>query len=336
MSDAIVWITNAEVAQLVSLEDAIESLEDGLAMQGRGEAKNVTKALGTWGDGNSMHALGAMFPADGYVGFKTWANTKQGASPVFELFNADTGQLKAVIEAALLGQLRTSSISGLATRWLARPEADELALIGTGKSALMQAVAVTAVRPLKRMRVFSPTESHRKAFVDDAARQFTFEVVETASIREATQGAGIVTIMTRARAPFFSASDLDTGSHLNAVGAILPAFGEFHQDVFDRASVVTVDSLENAKLASFEFRERYGNGHLWDDAQELCAIIAAKAARPAGADVTLFKALGMGISDLAVAKMAYERAIAQGIGREIPKAVRATARWRSGRRSASV
>ena len=337
MSDAVLWITSPEVAQLVSLEDAIEALETGLAMQGRGEAKNVTKALGTWGDGSSMHALGSMFPNDGYVGFKTWANTKLGANAIFELFDSNSGQLLAIIESALLGQLRTSSISGLATRWLAKPEADEMALIGTGHSALMQAVAIAAVRPLKRLRVYSPTAANRKAFVENAASLFAFDVVDAPTVRDATRGAGIVTIMTRAREPFFSAADLDSGSHLNAVGAILPKFGEFHQDVFDRAAIVVVDSIDNAKLASFEFRKRYdGGGGSWDDVQELCNVIAAKTTRPANADITLFKALGMGISDLSVAKMVYERAKAQGIGREIPKAVRAQARWRSGRKPTAV
>jgi len=338
MSDSVIWISNQEVAQLVSLEDAIEALEAGLAMQGRGDAKNVTKALGTWGDGSSMHALGSMFPGDGYVGFKTWANTKKGAYALFELFDSNSGQLLACIESALLGQLRTSSISGLATRYLAKADADEMALIGTGHSALMQAVAIAAVRPLKRLRVFSPTAENRKAFVADAASQFAFEVVEAGSVREATQGAPIVTIMTRARQPFFSAADLDRGSHLNAVGAILPAFGELNDDVFDRASMVVVDSLDNAKLASFEFRKHYGadGGPAWNGVQELCNVIAAGTKRPADADVTLFKSLGMGISDLSVAKMVYERATAQGIGREIPRPARTKARWSAGRKAAPV
>ena len=224
MSDGpILWITGKEVADLVSLEDAIEALQDGLALEGKGEAKNVTKALGTWGDGSSMHALGWM-PQPGYVGFKTWANTKQGASAIFELFDSNSGQSLAIIEAGLLGSLRTWGISGLATRWLARPDADEMALIGTGHQSLMQVVAVAAVRPLKRLRVFSPTEANRKAFVADAAAQLAFDVVEAKSVAEATKGAGIVTLVTRAREPFFSAADLDGGSHLNAVGAILPAF----------------------------------------------------------------------------------------------------------------
>lgn len=338
MSDPVIWISNQEVAQLVSLEDAIEALEVGLGMQGRGDAKNVTKALGTWGDGSSMHALGSMFPGDGYVGFKTWANTKQGAYALFELFDSNTGQLLACIESALLGQLRTSSISGLATRYLAKPDASEFALIGSGHGALMQVVAVAAVRPIKRLRVFSPTEANRKKFVEEAAAQLAFEVVEAQSVREATQGAEIVTMMTRARQPFFTAADLDRGAHFNAVGAILPAFGEFTDDVFTRTSLVCVDSLDNAKLASYEFRKHYGEdgGPAWNAVQELCHVIASGTKRPADADVTLFKSLGMGISDLSVAKMVYERAKAQGIGREIPRPVRTQARWSSGRKKSAV
>lgn len=339
MSDAPIWITGSEVSELVDLEDAIEALEFGLALEGRGEAKNVTKALGTWGEGgrNSMHALGSMFPSEGFVGFKTWANTKAGSNAIFELFDSNTGTLLAIIEAGLLGQLRTSGISGLATRWMAKPDASEMALIGTGRSALLQVAAIAAVRPLKRLRVYSPTEANRKAFVANAASLLAFDVVEAASLREATKGAEIVTVMTRAREPFFGAADLDAGTHLNAVGAILPKFGEFHQDVFERASLVVVDHIPNAKVASFEFRQRYdGGGGSWDDVKELSALIAAKTVRPAGADITLFKALGMGISDLSVAKMVYERARAKGLGREIPKATRVPPRWRSGRKIATV
>jgi ornithine cyclodeaminase/alanine dehydrogenase-like protein (mu-crystallin family) len=336
-ADSIIWITGEEVAQLVDLEDAIEALEAGLTLEGSGGAKNVTKALGTWGDGSSMHALGSMFPAAGYVGFKTWANTKAGASALFELFDSNTGALLAVIDAGLLGTLRTAGISGLATRWLARPDAANMALVGTGYQTLMQIAAVAAVRPLQRLRVYSPTAEHRRAFVKMAAELFAFDVEEASTVEAATAGADIVTLMTRAREPFFAAAMLPAGSHLNAVGAILPQFAEFHDDVFERASVIAVDSVANAKVASREFTQHYEHGSAsWDEVQSLSTIVSAGTPRPADADVTLFKSLGMGISDLAVAKVVYERARSAGVGREIPKPARAQARWRSGRRATAV
>jgi len=333
----LIWITEAEVVELVDLEEAIDALEHGLALEGAGEAKNVAKALGTWGDGSSMHSLGSMFPQAGFVGFKSWANTKRGATAVFSLFDANNGALLAIIEAGALGQLRTSAISGVATRWLARADAADMALIGTGVQAMTQIASVAAVRPLKRLRVFGPTEEKRKAFVARARELFAFQVEEAPSVPAAVEGAEIVTLVTRAREPFLNASHLARGSHLNAVGGILPQNAEFAEDVFDRAGPIVVDHLPNVQLASREFIEHYGKEPAsWSEVKLLSAVVAAREARPANADVTLFKAMGMGISDLSVAVAVYERARARHLGREIAAPRRASPRWRSGRRQSAA
>ena len=190
----------------------------------------------------------------------------------------------AVIESAVMSQLRTAAISGVATKWLAPAIADEMALIGTGKQAMLQVAAVAAVRPIRRLRVFSRTEENRRAFVERAASLFTFDVEEARSIEAATDGARIVTIVTRAREPFFPASALSTGVHVNAVGAILRGFAEFHQDLFDRAGLVVVDNIANAQSISTEFIERFGPGpDGWDEVRSLSDIVAAGRPRPAEA-----------------------------------------------------
>lgn len=324
------WLTEADVVDLVDLEDAIEALERGLRWEGEGKAQNVPKALGTWGDGSSMHSLGSMFPEAGYVGFKTWANTKRGAAAVFALFDANNGALLALMEAAGLGQMRTSAISGLASRWLAREDATTMALIGSGLQSMTQVAAVAAVRPLSEVRVFSPTPDKRRAFVEKAKASFGFEVKEAASLEAATEGADIVTAVTRAREPFIEARHLDKGAHFNAVGAILPANAEFTQDVFDRASLLVVEHLPNVKLASREFRERFGEDEAgWGGVRLLSDVIAKGEQRPADADLTLFKAMGMGISDLSVAVTVYERALEREVGAFVEQAPRRTPRWRT-------
>ena len=169
MTEPLVWITEQDVVSLVCLDDAIDALERGVRSLGQGEAFNIVKALGGFGDGSSMHSLGSGAPSLGYVGYKNWVHTKRGATALFVMFNADDGSVAAVIEAAALGQLRTSAMTGLGTRWLAAPEADEMALIGTGAQAITQVAAVNAVRSLRRLRVFSPTPEKRKAFVDNVA-----------------------------------------------------------------------------------------------------------------------------------------------------------------------
>jgi ornithine cyclodeaminase len=104
------------------------------------------------------------------VGTKTWTHTEGGANPLLILFDAANGQLVAVIEAFALGQLRTAAISGLATRWLAAPDAAEMALVGAGKQALAQVAAVAAVRKLGRVRVASRNPENAAAFAKRAAQ----------------------------------------------------------------------------------------------------------------------------------------------------------------------
>lgn len=325
----LIWLREQQIVELVDLNDAIEALEQGLGWEGQGEAENIPKALGTWGEGSSMHALGSVFPQAGYCGWKTWVNTKGGATAVFILFSAENGQLLAVMEAAALGQMRTSAISGLATRWMAAEGADEMALIGAGKQALTQVAAVAAVRPLRRVRVFSPTEARRRAFIETARAAFDFAIEEATSVAAAVRDMPIVTTITRAESPFLSADMLARGTHLNAVGAILPSKAEVAQDIFDRADLVVGDSLPNLKRASREFIDRFEAGSDdWSRVSTLGDVIAEGKRRPDGCDLSVFKAMGMGISDLSVAVLAHQRAQAGAVGQPIDHPQRTTPRWR--------
>jgi ornithine cyclodeaminase len=110
---------------------------------------------------------------------------------------------------------------------------------------------------------------------------------------------------------------LARGAHLNAVGAIAPDREEFTQDVFDRAALIAVDMLESVKTLSAEFRKRFADGD-WSRVRLLSELVAAKWQRPEGADITLFKAMGMGLSDLALAIEILKRVKAKGGGRVIP------------------
>ncbi len=329
MSDQLIWITEQDVVSLVTLDDAIVALERIASDSG---AFNLPKALGGFDDGSSMHALGSAAPGLGYAGFKTWVHTKRGATAVYSLFDSHRGVVRAMIEAGALGQLRTSAMTGLGTRWMAPEGADDMALIGTGFQAITQVAAVNAVRPLRRVRVFSPTAEKRHAFCETLRKRFDAQIVEAASVAEACANAPLVTIVTRAREPFLSSSMLARGAHLNAVGAILPTHAEFEQDVFDRVGAIAVDDLTNVQKASREFIERFASGRGWDAVKPIGEVIrSGTPARPVGGDLSLFKSVGMGLSDLAVAMMAYQRAVDRGIGRPIPAAKRATPTWNADR-----
>lgn len=329
MSDPI-WITEQDVVELLDLGEAIAALERGLVHEAHGRAQNMVKTHVAWGpEGkmSNMHAIGAVFTQEKLAATKTWAHTEGGATPLLVVIDADNGSIKAIIEAFALGQMRTGGISGVATDWLAHDKADDLALIGTGKQSLLQVASVNAVRPLKRLRVFSPRAASREQFIAKVRAEFDFEIIDAPSAAAAVKDAPIVTLVTRATAPIVDASMLARGAHINAVGAITPEREEFAQDVFARVSRIAVDSVPAVQKLSKEFIDRFGvAGPAWDKVMPLSKLIASGAGRQAGDDLTLFKAMGMGISDLSLGSELYARAVKAGKGRPFPHPQRAKPR----------
>lgn len=330
MTQSAIWLGEQDVASLVSLKDTIDVLESGLRELGAGTAFNIPKALGSFGEASSMHSLGSAMLGSGVCGYKNWINTPQGAKAVFVLFDTNEGRMLAMMEANSLGQMRTSAMTGLGTKWMARDGARDMAMIGTGRQALAQVAAVHLVRPLSTVRIWSPTPEKRQAFCREVAAQFDIKVIEASTLEEATEGAPIVTSCTRAREPFLKASMLARGAHYNAVGAILPHSAEFEQALFERVDFIGVDDVPNAKKASRELIDYFDHGAgagNWDRVRPLGNIIVSGERVPADGDLTLFKSMGMGISDLTVAALAYQRAVAGAIGQAIPLVAKAQIRW---------
>ncbi len=311
------WLTEADVVGLIDLGDAIGALERGLALEHRGAAHNMVKTHAAWGGGHTLHAIGATFEGAGFVGTKTWAHTEGGATPLLIMWDAETGALRAVIEAFALGQMRTGAMSGVATRWMAVDGADELAVIGTGKQAITQVAAVAAARPLKTVRVFSPDPKHRARFVERLAGEgFGFATHDADSVAEAVRDAPVITLVTRATEPILDASMVAAGAHINAVGAIVPSRVEFAPDILPRCAMVAVDDRAAVQNLSREFIDHYGSDQrAWESVAPICRVVGENRSRPAGADLTLFKAMGMGVSDLSLGIEVHRRALGQGVGR---------------------
>ncbi len=325
-----IWISEQDVVSMMDMAEAIETLEKGLLAEARGEASNMVKTHAEWDKGSTLHAIGAVFPQSGFAGTKTWAHTEGGATPLLILFDSNTGKLLAIVEAFALGQMRTGGASGVATRRLAQPNAEECAIIGTGKQALPQIAAVVAVRPIRQVRVFGRDEGRRDAFVQRVKSELGVDAIATASIDAAVRHAPIVTVATRATQPIVTASMLDRGTHLNAIGAIVPSRAELAADVLARATAVVADSVPQAQKLSREMIEFFGADPAgWRDVISLAALVASGRSRTEADDLTVFKSLGMGISDLSLGIELYRRACEQGVGREFPHPKKVAPRLRA-------
>ena len=332
MSESPLWITEADVVAVMDMADAIRALEAGLRAEARGAAINMAKSHVEWSSGgthSTLHAIGAAFVDAGFVSTKTWAHTEGGATPILVLFDSRTGALKAILEAFALGQLRTGAASGVATAVLAAPGADELAIIGTGKQSIAQIAAVAAVRSLKRVRIFGRDAGRRAQCAARVRDELGLEAREAPTVTEAVRDAPIITLVTRAHEPFLTASMVAHGAHVNAVGAITPAGAEVSVDLLARCGQVVVDSLVQAQRLSRELIASFGSApDGWTHVQSLASSVASGRGRESSDDVTLFKPLGMGVSDLSLAIEVYARAVTAGIGRPFPHPVNVPPRLR--------
>ena len=309
------WISEAEVVSMMDIAGAIDALEQGLMAEARNEAQNMIKTHVEWDGGSTLHAIGAVFPVAGFCGTKVWSHTKNGATPMLVLFDSNDGSLKAIIEAFALGQMRTAAACGVATRWLTEPTAEEFAMIGTGKQAISQVAAILAVRPIRRIRVFSPDEGRRNRFVERLRSEFELETVAASSVREAVEGASIITLATRAKDPILSADMVERGAHINSVGAIVPSRAEVTSDVLSRSSRIVTDSVPQARKLSRELIDFLGSDDArWKTVHPLSTIVSERFPRSEADDLTLFKSLGVGISDLSLGIQLYRDAVSSQRG----------------------
>ena len=314
------WVRERDAGSLLTTADAIDVLADAHRLYAEGAASNMVKTHTQSGPAN-LHAIGAIIDGAGVAGTKTWIHTPGGAQPLLLLFSPADGRVQAVIEAFALGQRRTSATAALATRELARPESAMLALVGTGKQAAAQAEAIAAVRPLSGIAVYGRDPKRRAACAARVRERVEAEVSEEDSLPAVLAGADIVTLVTRAVEPFVEAEMITPGTHVNGVGAILPDRRELTIAAVAGMDRVFADSRPQAEAASGELREAVAAGEIgWDDVRELGQLVADPGLGRTGPEQrTFFKAMGVGIADVALGAEVLRRARAEGLGAPLPQ-----------------
>ena len=311
---APIWIRESDIR--LDLRETISLLRAAMTREAHGAAIAMDKTHAQW-DGGNMHSIGAVFADRGLLGVKSWAHTANGATPLELVWDAENGKLLAIIEAFAMGQLRTAGMAGLATDILAAPDADEMTIYGTGKQALAQVAAVRVVRPLKRLNIHGRDAARRAQFQSRVESELKLKSALHDDPVEAARGASIITLITRAKEPFLGAAVPERGTHINAMGAITPERQEFDESLVERCSCIAVDSVPQARRLSTEFIKASRKGPL--PLVPLHRLVVENRHRPAHADLTLFKSLGVGIADLALAEEILRLARERNIGTPLPE-----------------
>ena len=318
MSAAPIYITEADVGRLVTVKDAIATLQELFATWGQPSTWNIPRRRAPL-PGGAFNLMGASYGAKNVYGLKAYAGMKGGQFHTL-LYSSTDGKLKAVIEADLFGQLRTGAASGLATRLLANPDAQTLGMIGVGRQSRTQAIAVCAVRPIKRVLVFARTAESREAYARTLEKELGVEVRAAHSAEACVSEANVVVTITKSAVPVFRGEWLTKGTHVNVAGANSGDRREVDGETVLRSAIKVTDHIEQAMLEAGEFRDLVAANKLkWSDVRELGELVMGNLqGRKSSSDITLFKSLGIALEDVAFGELVYQRALAAGVGKPMP------------------
>jgi alanine dehydrogenase len=310
---SMLYLTEKDVRDLLPMRVTIELMQTAFERLAAGEALNQPRRRLILPTGSVLHYMAA---GDGqHYGAKIYAtNPRHGAHFLFLLYRAADAQPLAIIEANHLGQIRTGAASGLATKFMAREDAATLAIIGSGFQARTQLEAMLSVRTISDVRVWSRDPAKRAAF----AIETNARAVETAE--EAVRGAQIIVTATNAKEPVLSSDWVEPDAHINAVGSNQANRREIPSGLVERADLIAVDSIEQARMESGDLLMAFTEQD-WSSPRvvELKDVVTGRVqARTNPRQLTLFKSNGLAVEDVIAAAFVYERARAAGIGSEVP------------------
>ena len=339
----VLVLKNNQIEGLVPMDEEIAAIEEAFRELGQGVAMNSPRArLRTpWKEAGGQYYFNNIM---GLVpGMKSMAlridssfstevevaGSKRRVYPgdfvglVF-LFDMDTCELLAIMDDHVISTMRVGATSGVATKYLARKDAEVMGLLGSGEQARTQLTAALAVRRLKKIKVYSPTRANREKFAREMSNECGVAVVPVATAEEAVRESDIVTAATNTVEPVVEGRWLKEGAHVNSIvggDGYLPR-RELDDETIKRAGLIVVGYKPQIFLdRQAEFADRLDRGMLKpEDLHELSELLNGKCrSRKDDREITLFKNnTGMGIQFAATARKVYEKAREKGIGTELP------------------
>jgi len=302
-----IYVKEADVAEFLDMPTCIQALRDAFAAEAKGQANIVPRTRWPFG-GVRLNVMGG-----GERASKRFAAKCYGGGAFHVLYYTEDKGLLAIIEANALGQIRTGAASAVATEKMAKADAGKVALIGTGRQARTQALALKAVGMLNELAVAARDRGKLETFCEKLAKELGAPVRAAASAEEAVTGADIVVTATGSAEPVLKQAWLAPGAHVNAMGANAANRREVDADCVLKASLVVTDHIEQAKTEAGEFIDLAKAGRFdWSAVKPLHAIVTGPRIAHDAKAHTLFKSLGVGLEDVAAASIIYDRAMASG------------------------
>ena len=321
MTDTL-FLTSADVDDLAEPADYVAAVREGYRQIGEGAPAEPRTKLGRDDPRGMLTTYVALLPETGAMGGYTYSSGFGAGDAWFmtPLFDAESGEPLAVIDGASMNPFKTGAAGAVAVDALAREDATEVAVIGSGSQARGQLRATATVRSFEAVRVFSPTPENRESFAAEFDDRLDADVSAVGSASEALADADVVITATTASDPVIDDADVEPGTHVTAMGQYAPGRNELPPELIARATYVP-DLAARATRDAGSYLAAVEAG-LVDAEVGIAADLGEVAAgvhpgRTSDEEVTVFDSGGTGIETVAAAHLLYERAREAGIGETI-------------------
>lgn len=308
-----------DVKQSITMSQAIDAMERAFIQLANHQVKLPLRTAMSIDEENALTlTMPAYLSQDKALGLKVvsiFPNNSSKNIPTITgfimLLDASTGEPKILMDAGYLTALRTGAVSGLATKYFSREHANHVTIIGTGAQALTQLEAVTTVRGIKRVSIWSRNMKNATEFAKKLEHQYDINVYDSVSM--AVKDADIICTATSSSEPLIHLNDLQPHVHINAIGSHSSAMQEIAQDVLSH-SIVLADQLEAVLSESGEIMNAVKQEALKkEDIIEIGQWLLHKNVDYKN-QLTVFKSVGLAIQDLSVAEVVYKNAIQNNLG----------------------
>lgn len=317
-------VNQKQVEQILTMPACIEVMAKAFAALARGEATMPLRTFMWLPDKSGLLASMPSHLANlNAIGLKAITVFPGNEGTEFDahigvvlLYGAKHGEMLAIMDATSITAIRTAAVSGLATRLLAREDAGDLAILGSGTQARTHLAAMLAVRKIRRVRVWSRHAENAARFAERQSKRHGIKIETMPSAQAAVKDADIICTTTSAREPVLMGEWLATGAHLNVVGASIATAREV-DTLAVKKSRLYCDKRESLINEAGDFIIPKKEGAINDEhiAGELSDLVTRKLeGRKTREEITLFKSLGLAIEDLASAQFIYDEAIKDKLG----------------------
>jgi len=294
------YINDSQARFLLDMESTISDIRKVFLAQGNDRVENIPRTRSKL-LGNSVNITAASNSDTGRYAVKLY-----GAGNFHIHLYEASGGLLAIFEADWMGQLRTGATNGLAAKLMARANSRRVGLIGAGRQAVTQIMALESVGLQDEVAVYCRSEPNGSEFCEKMSNRIKSKLTLAKTPEDAVCGSDIVVTATTSTAPVFDATALTFGTHINAMGANSFARMEFDPRLVHKAALLVSDDVVQARAEAGEFIS-LGADFDWRRLKPLSKILMNPEFNRTDSDITIFKSLGSGLEDLAVAELLYDR-----------------------------